>query len=48
MKRGGIRICMPVPSSKSHYRQRKIILELITRFIADADTDEIYFGINFS
>ena len=36
-------------SSKWHYRQRKLILELITMlFIADTDTDKNYFGINFS
>ena len=34
-------------SSKWHYRQRKIILELIMHFIADTDTDENYSGINF-
>ena len=31
-----------------HYRQRKIILELIMHFKADTDTDKNYFGINFS
>ena len=35
-------------SSKWHYRQRKIIFELIMHFIADTDTDKYYFGINFS
>ena len=35
-------------SSKWHYRQRKIIFELILHFIADTDTDEYYSGINFS
>ena len=35
-------------SSKWHYRQRKIIFELIVLFIADTDTDENYLGINFS
>ena len=34
-------------SSKWHYRQRKIIFELIMHFIADTDTDENCFGINF-
>ena len=34
-------------SSKWHYRQRKIIFELIMHFIADTDTDIIYFGIIF-
>ena len=32
-------------SSKWHYRQRKIIFELIMHFIADTDTDENDFGI---
>ena len=35
-------------SSKWHYRQRKIISELFMHFIADTDTDENYFEINFS
>ena len=34
-------------SSKWHYRQRKIIFELIMHFIADTDTDEYSFGYNF-
>ena len=39
---------LPYRSSKWHYRQRKIIFELIMHIIADTDTDENYFGINFS
>ena len=35
-------------SSKWHYRQRRIIFELFMHFIADTDTDENYFEINFS
>ena len=35
-------------SFKWHYRQRKNIFELILHFVADTDTDENYFGINFS
>ena len=35
-------------SSKWHYRQRKNILEIIVHFVADTDTDEDYFGMNFS
>ena len=38
----------PYRSSKWHYRQRKIILELIMHFIADTDTDPNDFRINFS
>ena len=34
-------------SSKWHYRQRKIIFELIMHFIADADTDENYLEFIF-
>ena len=35
-------------SSKWHYRQRKIIFELIMHFIADTDADKNYFGMNVS
>ena len=34
-------------SSKWHYRQRKIIFELIMHFVADTDAAENYFGVNF-
>ena len=34
-------------SSKWHYRQIKVIFELIMCFIADTDTDKNYFGIHF-
>ena len=33
--------------SKWHYRQRKIIFELIMHFIADTDTDENYLEFFF-
>ena len=35
-------------SSKWHYRLRNNSFELIMHFIADTDTDENYFEINFS
>ena len=38
----------PNRSSKWHYRQRIIICGLIAHFIADTDTHENSFGINFS
>ena len=41
-------VARPYRSSKWHHRQRKIIFELFMHFIADTDTDENYFEINFS
>ena len=44
----GVALKNPYHSSKWHYRQSKIIFELILLFIADTDTDENKFGIHFS